>query len=382
MDVVGNHFHNQIDSHAQAFAREQAKLATLDVKVHVIADRLEAILQRVASRMTMQEVNAASRVEELEATVESFANTLSDVCDFIGLEFNPPSLLGPQHRIPQLPATKINWLGRPSSVPPEQTNMATAVESLNEGAIPVKSGPQPWYPQKTVRVMVDKGVMTEEAAGTAVEGGAATAGEGEAAMEDEGATAMASEAASATAGQWATDTVGEGATDTAGEGAPATDTVGGGAPATAVDGAPATVVEGAWATTGEGTPPTVEAAETASDVPTAGEAAMAGAAGEATTGIEKAVEAVTGVESASFGMDVDPPPHSAQQKEVNHMPPHPKLQRVPATPLNSQDTQATHVTLPGSSQADRSTPEMHPTETGSTEERGQTPTVPPAGLPQ
>lgn len=61
--------------HADRFAHEDAKLARLEQKVHYISDRLEAILERTALRMTMQEQHAVERVQHLEETVKKLTTS-------------------------------------------------------------------------------------------------------------------------------------------------------------------------------------------------------------------------------------------------------------------------------------------------------------------
>ena len=317
LDHVTNYFNNELDSQAKEFVREQAKLASLNVKVHSITDRLEAILQRAASRLTAQEANAASRVEELESTVDRLMHTLTSVCDFMGLEFNPPALLKPQPLTGQVPAGRIHWLGASSSsqqVKVQQANVEFATESLDEAATPILSvDRQPWY-----GTPVDLDTYLESQAARKQQAPVNT----EAAIQFSSApppTLPPRPSACINAAPLVTSPL----STLAIEGAAASSTT-----TTTGDEVPAN----ALLTVPEPTPASVDLAPLATAPLLLGE------------------EVLPAREMPSSLI----PPSAVQGTTVPQPPTYPKIQRVPATPQNSQDTQATHVTLRGSSQTDMS----------------------------
>ena len=422
LNDVAAHFNNQIDGHARAFAQEEAKLSGLKVKVHCITDRLEAILQRAASRMTIQEANAASRVEELESTVDKLTHTLSDVCAYIGLPFSPPPILARQPLIGQLPAAQVTWLGGSSSsqqVEVQRANVDVALYGLNEAAIPVQSvAHQPWYGTPQTTVSLD----TAKREGQASREQQAAAGLSEAAIQD---VAPPPPALSTFGAQPAgTSTT----PDELHPPSPAPIPHNGSltAPSAPFDTAPPAIAPPATAPPASATAATATAATappatappaallpaipltattpTPSSLPSATSAAIAhevplnegqppskalltvpGATTALATAPLAPPSAATSsapISSPGSRMNLDPLPHSGQEQEVIQPHAHPKIQRVPATPQNSQDTQATHVTLPGSSQTDIVDPSTatHPAGAATTPQWSETAAAQPGPL--
>jgi hypothetical protein len=348
LDHVTNYFNNELDSQAKQFAREQAKLASLNVKVHSITDRLEAILQRAASRLTTQEANAASRVEELESTVDRLTHTLTSVCDFMGLEFNPPALLKPQPLTGQVPAGRIHWLGASSSwqqVKVQQANVEFATESLDEAATPILSvDRQPWY-----GTPVDLDTYLESRAAQKQQAPVNT----EAAIQFSSAppptlSTFGSHLAAASTTPGKVDAL----SPTDGVPLPPRGLLP--RPSACINAAPLVTsplstlaAEGATAsstTTGDEVP-----ANALLTVPEPTSAPV-DPAPSATAPLLLGEEVLPARETPSSPI----PPSAVQGTTVPQPPTYPKIQRVPATPQNSQDTQATHVTLRGSSQTDMS----------------------------
>jgi hypothetical protein len=105
------------------FEIEQSRLQHLEDKAHIVAGKLEAILTRAGLHMSAQEIGAAKRIEQLEATIEKLVGTVHEVCETLGLPPNCGEDILGRPRLPQLdeePCANIHFRG-PTS---QHENMA------------------------------------------------------------------------------------------------------------------------------------------------------------------------------------------------------------------------------------------------------------------